>query len=127
MKRRSFSAKLIALLLAVMLTIGLLPASALADETGDITVYVTVSDRGSLAVGTDEGSTVMGNVPVKVKTTDGKATVDAAPKLCANCCDAALIHEAAIGKIAGEQIIKLRTLGLTEEEAESRIIEGFLN
>ena len=58
---------------------------------------------------------------------DGKATVDAAPKLCANCCDAALIHEAAIGKIAGEQIIKLRTLGLTEEEAESRIIEGFLN
>ena len=58
---------------------------------------------------------------------DGKATVDAAPKLCANCCDAALIHEAAIGKIAGEQIIKLRTLGLTEEEAEARIIEGFLN
>ena len=80
MKRRSFSAKLIALLLAVMLTIGLLPASALADETGDITVYVTVSDRGSLAVGTDEGSTVMGNVPVKVKTTDGKATVDEALK-----------------------------------------------
>ena len=58
---------------------------------------------------------------------DGKATVDAAPKLCANCCDAALIHEAAIGKIAGEQIIKLRTLGLTEEEAEARIIDGFLN
>ena len=58
---------------------------------------------------------------------DGKATVDAAPKLCANCCDAALIHEAAIGKIAGEQIIKLRTLGLTEEEAEAKIIEGFLN
>lgn len=58
---------------------------------------------------------------------DGKATVDAAPKLSANCCDAALIHEAAIGKIAGEQIIKLRTLGLTEEEAEARIIEGFLN
>ena len=58
---------------------------------------------------------------------DGKATVDAAPKLSANCCDAALIHEAAIGKIAGEQIIKLRTLGLTEEEAEAKIIEGFLN
>ena len=41
--------------------------------------------------------------------------------------DAALIHEAAIGKIAGEQILKLRTLGLTEQEAEARIIEGFLS
>ena len=40
--------------------------------------------------------------------------------------DAALIHEAAIGKIAGEQLLKLRTLGLTEEEAEARIIDGFL-
>ncbi len=39
---------------------------------------------------------------------------------------AALIHEAAIGKIAGEQIIKLMTLGLTEEEAEEQIISGFL-
>ena len=57
---------------------------------------------------------------------DGKATVDAAPKLCANCCDAALIHEAAIGKIAGEQLIKLMTLGLTSEEAEAKIVEGFL-
>ena len=41
--------------------------------------------------------------------------------------DAALIHEAAIGKIAGEQIMKLRTLGLTEEEAEEKIVEGFLS
>lgn len=53
--------------------------------------------------------------------------VDAAPELSANHGDAALIHEAAIGKIAGEQILKLRTLGLTEEEAEEKIIEGFLN
>ncbi len=52
--------------------------------------------------------------------------VDAKPELVANCQDAALIHEAAIGKIAGEQIIKLRTLGLTEEEAEAAIIEGFI-
>ena len=37
-----------------------------------------------------------------------------------------LIHEAAIGKIAGEQLIKLMTLGLTEEEAEAQIINGFL-
>lgn len=53
-------------------------------------------------------------------------TVNAAPELYAGSIDAALIHEAAIGKIAGEQIIKLRTLGLTEEEAEERIIDGFL-
>lgn len=52
--------------------------------------------------------------------------VDAAPELSANHADAALIHEAAIGKIAGEQILKLQTLGLTEQEAEARIIEGFL-
>ena len=52
--------------------------------------------------------------------------VDAIPMLVANCKDAALIHEAAIGKIAGEQILKLRTLGLTEEEAEAAIVEGFL-
>ncbi len=53
-------------------------------------------------------------------------TVNASPELFAGSIDAALIHEAAIGKIAGEQIIKLRTLGLTEEEAEAKIIDGFL-
>jgi len=53
-------------------------------------------------------------------------TVSAAPELYAGDLDAALIHEAAIGKIAGEQIIKLRTLGLTEKEAEDQIIRGFL-
>ncbi len=52
--------------------------------------------------------------------------VNAEPALIANCKDAELIHEAAIGKIAGEQILKLRTLGLTEEEAEATIINGFL-
>ena len=50
----------------------------------------------------------------------------AVPALEANCVDAALVHEAAIGKIAGEQIIKLMTLGLTEQEAEEQIINGFL-
>lgn len=54
------------------------------------------------------------------------AKIDAVPGLTANNIDAALIHEAAIGKIAGEQIIKLMTLGLTEEEAEAQIINGFL-
>ncbi len=52
--------------------------------------------------------------------------VNAAPELYAGDLDASLIHEAAIGKIAGEQIIKLRTLGLTEEEAKQKIIDGFL-
>ncbi len=52
--------------------------------------------------------------------------VNAAPELYAGDLDASLIHEAAIGKIAGEQITKLRTLGLTEEEAEQKIIDGFL-
>lgn len=54
------------------------------------------------------------------------ARVDAIPALCANCVDASLIHEAAIGKIAGEQITKLMTLGLTEAEAEAMIVNGFL-
>lgn len=54
------------------------------------------------------------------------ASVSAIPQLTANNIDAALIHEAAIGKIAGEQIIKLMTLGLTEEEAEEQIVNGFL-
>lgn len=56
----------------------------------------------------------------------GNGRVNAAPELYAGHIDASLIHEAAIGKIAGEQIIKLCTLGLTEEEAEQKIIEGFL-
>lgn len=52
--------------------------------------------------------------------------VTAMPALTANHLDASLIHEAAIGKIAGEQLIKLMTLGLTEREAEEQIINGFL-
>ncbi|MBE5874806.1 MAG: SufD family Fe-S cluster assembly protein [Lachnospiraceae bacterium] len=54
------------------------------------------------------------------------AKISAIPEVTANHLDAALIHEAAIGKIAGEQIIKLMTLGLTEEEAEAQIVNGFL-
>lgn len=55
-----------------------------------------------------------------------EASVSAAPELLANHIDANLIHEAAIGKIAGEQLIKLMTLGLTEREAEEQIVKGFL-
>lgn len=54
------------------------------------------------------------------------AKISAVPELTANNPDAALIHEAAIGKIAGEQIVKLMTLGLTEAEAEAQIVNGFL-
>ncbi len=54
------------------------------------------------------------------------AKISAIPEITANHLDAALIHEAAIGKIAGDQIIKLMTLGLTEAEAEAQIVNGFL-
>ncbi len=55
-----------------------------------------------------------------------EATVSAIPEILAHHPEASLIHEAAIGKIAGEQLIKLMTLGLTEKEAEEEIINGFL-
>lgn len=55
-----------------------------------------------------------------------EGSVTAIPEITANHLEASLIHEAAIGKIAGEQIIKLMTLGLTEEEAEAQIVNGFL-
>ncbi len=54
------------------------------------------------------------------------ATVIAVPEIMAEHPDASLIHEAAIGKIAGEQLVKLMTLGLTEKEAEEEIVNGFL-
>ncbi|MBS6511410.1 MAG: SufD family Fe-S cluster assembly protein, partial [Clostridiales bacterium] len=55
-----------------------------------------------------------------------KAEVSAIPELVARHPEAHLIHEAAIGKIASEQILKLMTLGLTRQQAEARIIQGFL-
>ena len=54
------------------------------------------------------------------------AKVIATPEITANDVDANLIHEAAIGKIAGEQLTKLMTLGISEKEAEEEIIKGFL-
>lgn len=76
-------------------------------------------------------SRIIGNAPCSGHTECdaiimGDARILAIPQLEANNIDASLIHEAAIGKIAGEQIIKLRTLGLTEEQAEEQIINGFL-
>ncbi len=55
------------------------------------------------------------------------ATVSAVPKINANVEAASLIHEAAIGKIAGEQLMKLMSLGLDEKQAEELIINGFLH
>lgn len=55
-----------------------------------------------------------------------EGSVAAIPELEANNVEASLIHEAAIGKIAGEQLIKLMTLGLTEKQAEEEIVSGFL-
>ena len=74
---------------------------------------------------------IVGNAPCKGHTECDSIIMDngkilAVPALEANDVDASLVHEAAIGKIAGEQIIKLMTLGLTESEAEEEIIEGFL-
>ena len=56
----------------------------------------------------------------------GTAKVRSIPEIACNHVDAGLIHEAAIGKIAGDQLLKLMTLGLTAEEAEEKILEGFL-
>ncbi len=72
-----------------------------------------------------------GNAPCNGHTECDSIIMDegkilAIPSLEANNIDAALIHEAAIGKIAGEQLMKLMTLGLTEKEAEEKIISGFL-
>mgnify|MGYP002626707093 CR=1 FL=1 len=76
-------------------------------------------------------ASIVGNAPCSSHTEcDGiimdRAKISATPEILANDLDAALIHEAAIGRIAGEQLIKLMTLGLTEEEAEQEIIAGFL-
>ncbi|MBQ8352637.1 MAG: SufD family Fe-S cluster assembly protein [Clostridia bacterium] len=76
-------------------------------------------------------STMNGNAPCYGHTECDaiimdRATVSAVPEIMANHPEASLIHEAAIGKIAGEQLVKLMTLGLTEKEAEEQIIGGFL-
>ena len=74
---------------------------------------------------------IVGNAACKGHTECDSIIMDngrilAVPALEANDVDASLVHEAAIGKIAGDQIIKLMTLGLTEAEAEEQIINGFL-
>ena len=110
---------------------------AISDFVADMNGEGCHCDIVSRTVARDEShqkfvSTLNGNAPCTGHTECDsilmdKATVIASPQLSASCIDASLIHEAAIGKIAGEQIIKLMTLGLTEEEAEEQIVNGFLN
>ena len=74
---------------------------------------------------------IVGNAPCKGHTECDSIIMDegtilAVPSLEAHHVDASLVHEAARGKIAGEQLIKLMTLGLTEQQAEEEIINGFL-
>ena len=71
-------------------------------------------DEAVVAASADRG---VSGIPAELA--EARATIDNI--------DAALIHEAAIGKIAGDQILKLRTFGLTEEQAEEKIIQGFLH
>lgn len=95
------------------------------------------ADVVSRSVARDESyqkfdSRLIGNAPCSGHTECDSIIIDhgrilAIPQLEANDLDAALIHEAAIGKIAGDQITKLMTLGLTREEAEEHIINGFLS
>ena len=110
--------------------------TAISDYVVELNGEGANADVISRSVAKDESyqkfdSRIVGNAPCTGHTECdaiimGNAKILAIPQLEANNIDAALIHEAAIGKIAGEQIIKLMTLGLTEEEAEEQIVNGFL-
>ncbi len=110
--------------------------TAISDYVVSIEGENASADVVSRSVAKDESyqkfdSKIIGNFPCTGHTECdaiimGNARVLAVPQLEANHVDAALIHEAAIGKIAGEQLTKLMTLGLSSEEAEEAIINGFL-
>ncbi len=113
------------------------------EQTADTDFIVEMNGKGcradimSRSVAADNSrqhfvSTMKGNAPCYGHTECDailmdEAKVTAAPCLEANDVNAELIHEAAIGKIAGEQLVKLMTLGLSEKEAEEQIIKGFLH
>jgi Fe-S cluster assembly scaffold protein SufB len=96
----------------------------------------STADVVSRSVARDDSSQtfnarITGNAPCSGHTECDSIIMDkghilAVPSLEANDIDAMLVHEAAIGKIAGDQLIKLMTLGLTPQEAEEQIINGFL-
>ncbi len=110
--------------------------NAVSDFTADLNGEGASCNIVSRTVARDSSrqhfiSRLNGNAPCSGHTECDSIIMDqahvlATPQLEANNIDASLIHEAAIGKIAGEQLIKLMTLGLTEQEAEEQIINGFL-
>ena len=110
--------------------------TALSSYTTELNGEGSSADVVSRSVAKEESyqkfvSRIVGNAPCTGHTECDaiimdKARILAVPELEANDLDASLIHEAAIGKIAGDQIIKLETLGLTEQEAEEQIVSGFL-
>lgn len=97
------------------------------DSTADVVSRSVARDNSSQTF----NACVIGNAPCSGHTECDSIIMDngkilAIPSLEANNVDAMLFHEAAIGKIAGDQLIKLMSLGLTEAEAEEQIINGFL-
>lgn len=88
---------------------------SVAKDSSEQTFYSHINGNNKCAGHSECDAIIMDN-----------AVVRAIPEITANSLDASLIHEAAIGKIAGEQLIKLMTLGLTEAEAEEQIVNGFL-
>ena len=88
---------------------------SVAKEDSEQTFYSHINGNNKCAGHSECDAIIMDN-----------AVVRAIPEITANSIDASLIHEAAIGKIAGEQLIKLMTLGLTEAQAEEQIVNGFL-
>lgn len=88
---------------------------SVAKESSEQTFYSQINGNNKCAGHSECDAIIMDN-----------AVVRAIPEITANHLEASLIHEAAIGKIAGEQIVKLMTLGLTEQEAEEQIVNGFL-
>ena len=98
-----------------------------ADATADVVSRSVARDRSQQTF----NARITGNAPCSGHTECDSIIMDegrilAIPSLEANNVDAMLVHEAAIGKIAGDQLIKLMTLGLTEQQAEEQIINGFL-
>ncbi len=88
---------------------------SVAKDSSEQTFYSHINGNNKCAGHSECDAIIMDN-----------AVVRAIPEITANSIAASLIHEAAIGKIAGEQLIKLMTLGLTEAEAEEQIVNGFL-
>ena len=88
---------------------------SVAKDSSEQTFYSHINGNNKCAGHSECDAIIMDN-----------AVVRAIPEITANSIAASLLHEAAIGKIAGEQLIKLMTLGLTEAEAEEQIVNGFL-